>query len=166
MMWGLKVHFCEQLTLSCIHFEPCQLNKTMKIRVMGLGVREISPYHRANPLHNSSPSINLLSFWKFNAAILKPKNSFVLSFPRTGIVSTIYLFRMTDGTVSTPFLIRPIIFRVSGSSSELHFSALIVFMGRSRLATLLPILGLHYFWWGHPSQWQLGSVILSLSRNS
>ena len=100
-------------------FEPCQLNKTMKIRVMGLGLREISPYHRANPLHNSLPSINLLSFWKFKAATLKPKNSFVLSFRRTGILTTWNLFRRRDGTVSTPFRIRPTRERLASVSGDL-----------------------------------------------
>ena len=68
-----------------------------------------------NARHFDLPLINRISLAKFWAPTLKPKRYFVFSFPRTGILSTPYLFLRIDGEVSTPFLILPILFLVSSS---------------------------------------------------
>ena len=68
--------------------------------------------YQVNALHLSFPLMYRNSLMKFRAPILKPKNCFVLSLPRIGILSTPNLFRMIDGTVSTPFRMRPISFQV------------------------------------------------------
>ena len=72
-------------------------------------------YSGCNAIHLVLPCMNRNIFMKLKAATLKPKNCFVFSFPRTGIWSTPYLFRMIEGTVSTPFLILPISCRTSSS---------------------------------------------------
>ena len=72
-------------------------------------------YSGCNAIHFVLPCMNRNIFMKLNAATLKPKNCFVLSFPRTGIWSTPYLFRMMEGTVSTPFLILPMSRHTSSS---------------------------------------------------
>lgn len=91
-----------------IFFVLWQLNKSMFL-VFRFRERAIyHPYASSKVLHFSFPLVYLISLVIFREATLKPKNCLVLSVPLTGIWSTRYLFRMTDGTVSTPFRILPI----------------------------------------------------------
>ena len=116
------------------------------------------PHTGRNDLHFPFPSRNLISLVKFRAATLKPKNCFVLSLPRTGILSMPYLFLMTDGVVSTPFRIRPRNFRVSLSIFKVDsISFFLDFKEKINTDVRFFILGLHLAWCGHPwhcSQWK------------
>ena len=109
-------------------------------------------YAGSKLLHFSFPCVNRRSLQKFRAPTLKPKNCLVFNFPLTGILSTAYLFRRTDGTVSTPLRIRPIKVLVSSSiSSTDPRLRLLDLKGISRLAVLSFIFGLHWLWYGQPS---------------
>lgn len=139
-----------------IFFVLWQLNKSMFL-VFRFRERAIyHPYASSKVLHFSFPLVYLISLVIFREATLKPKNCLVLSVPLTGIWSTRYLFRMTDGTVSTPFRILPIHAQVA----SFHISddskiRLLDFNGTIMIAVLSFIAGLHWFWYGHPSHWYL-----------
>ena len=108
-------------------------------------------------LHFPSPRSWSHSFVKSRANILKPKNTFVFSFPLTGIVSTWYFRLSTDGTVSTPFRIRPISFIISSSFRRMA-SCVCANAPRERMSTAVRalIFTLHSFWCGQFSQQHLG----------
>lgn len=155
-MWVSKVTFFMTDNYTHIVVVLWQLNKSMFL-VFRFHKRAIyHPYASSKVLHFSFPLVYLISLVIFRAATLKPKNCLVLSFPLTGIWSTRYLFRMTDGTVSTPFRILPIHARVASfhisDDSKLR---LLDFNGTITTAVLSFIAGLHWFWYGHPSHWCL-----------
>ena len=110
-----------------------------------------------NGLHFSRPCSCSHSFDKFTASILKLKNTFVFSFPLTGIVSTQYFLLSIDGIVSTPFRIRPISFMFSSSFRRMA-SCVWVNAPRERISTAVRtlIFALHASLCGQLSQQQRG----------
>lgn len=155
MMWVSKVTF--SVTDNCTYFLSFDNWINLCFWYFDSAKGQIyHPYASSKVLHFSFPLVYLISLVIFREATLKPKNCLVLSVPLTGIWSTRYLFRMTDGTVSTPFRILPIHAQVA----SFHISddskiRLLDFNGTIMTAVLSFIAGLHWFWYGHPSHWYL-----------